>query len=122
MNPTTEQIQRLMEVAMVAAGNGLATDAETIFQGIAAVRRDSELPLVGRAFLSMNRGRFPEAIDLLQQALEKQPDSELALGFLGAALKFSGMNQAAEQVLEQVSGHGNNKAAVALADSLLHPA
>ena len=119
MQPSTESVQRLMEIGFVAVGNGLLTDAEAIFAGVQAVRPDSELPLIGRAFVRMNARQYREAVRLLQQAMEKNPESDLAMGFLGAALKLSGMNQTSREVLQQVIDANGSEEAVALAKSLL---
>lgn len=118
MQATTEQVQRLMETALVAAGAGLQDNAEDIFTGIQAVRPESELPAVGRAFGLMSAGRLPDSVLLLEQTASRHPDSELALSFLGAALKLSGRNQAAQDVLRRVAGAGTNAAAVNLAAAM----
>ena len=119
MQPNTQSVQRLMEIGLMAAGNGLLSDAETIFLGLAAARPESELPLVGRAFVRMNAGRHKEAALLLQQAMEKNPDSDLAMSFLGAALQMSGLTSASLDVLQQVIEANGNPEAVEFAKSLL---
>lgn len=119
MEPSTESVQRLMEIGFIAAGNGLLADAEAIFQGVQAARPESELPLVGRAFIRMNARQHRDAALLLQQAMEKNPDSDLAMSFLGAALQMSGMNQASRDVLQQVIAENGNEQAVELAKALL---
>ena len=119
MQPSTENVQRLMEIGFVAAGNGLLADAEVIFAGVQAARPDSELPLVGRAFIRMNAKQHRDAVLLLQQAMEKNPESDLAMSFLGAALQMSGMNQASREVLQQVIDANGNEQAVELAKALL---
>ncbi len=119
MTPSTQSVQQLMEIGLIAAGNGLLSDAECLFAGIEAVRPESELPLVGRAFVRMNAGRHLDAVNLLQQAMEKNPDSDLALSFMGMALKLAGMNQASREAFEQVLGAKNSEEAVALAKSVL---
>lgn len=121
MQPSTRNVQLLMEIGMVAAGNGLFADAEAIFNGVQAIRPESELPLVGRAIIRMQVKKYPEALFLLREAMEKNPESDLAMSFLGAALHLSGMNQASREVLGQVVDAGGNPQAVELAKSLLEP-
>ena len=116
MHPSTESVQRLMEIGFVAVGNGFFADAESIFSGVQAARPNSELPMIGRAFIRISAGRHHEAVQILQQALEINPESEMAMTFLGAALQFLGLSQASEGVLRQVQGSGE---AVELAKSLL---
>lgn len=115
MQPSTEQVQRLMEIAFVAAGNGLTSDAETIFAGIQAVRPESELPIIGRAIIKMNSGQLQDSIHLLREALLHNPDSDLGLSFLGVALQLSGHNHAAAEAFSQVADAGITTEAVELA-------
>ncbi len=121
MNVSTTFVQQLMEIGYLAAGGGMTTEATTIFQGVEAVRPDSELPVIGHAVARLSAGRADEAITLLKSALEKTPGSEMAAAFLGLALKSAGMSQAAESLLQQVIASGKNAQAVDLAQSLLHP-
>lgn len=115
MQPSTEQVQRLMEIAFVATGNGLTSDAETIFAGIQAVRPESELPIIGRAIIKMNSGQLQDSIHLLREALLHNPDSDLGLSFLGVALQLSGHNHAAAEAFSQVADAGITTEAVELA-------
>ncbi len=118
MQPSTESVQRLMEIGFLAAGSGQIKEANTIFAGIQSVRPDSELPMIGQAFVLMNTGKFPDAISTLQAALSKNPDSDLAMSFLGATLKLAGMSQAADNALQQVIADGKDPAAIALAEAM----
>lgn len=104
-----------MEIAFVAAGNGLTSDAETIFAGIQAVRPESELPIIGRAIIKMNSGQLQDSIHLLREALLHNPDSDLGLSFLGVALQLSGHNHAAAEAFSQVADAGITTEAVELA-------
>lgn len=108
-----------MEIGFVAAGNGLYREAEQIFIGIEAVRPESELPLVGRAFIRMNAGKPQSAIPLLKESLEINPDSDMALCFLGIASKLAGMSQASVEVFEQVIQANQTPEAIDLAQAML---
>ena len=67
----------------------------------------------------MNSEQFGDAIHLLRLAVEKNPDSDLAVSFLGAALKLSGHNHAGNEVLQQVLDEGTNAKAVNFAEALM---
>lgn len=108
-----------MEIGLAAAGNGYIAQAEQIFRGIEAIQPESELPLIGRAVARLNAGRKLEAIKILQSAMEKNPDSDLAMSFLGFALHLAGMKQASRDALTQVVEANNCEEAVALAKSVL---
>ena len=122
MQASTENVQLLMETALMAVGFGQYREAEKIFAAIQAVRPDSELPLVGRGVMLLNAGQHLDAIAWLQKAAEQNPDSELAVSFLGVALKLAGMNKAGDDVLQEVVRAGESTASVALADAMLQHA
>ena len=116
----TPTVQRLMEVGLVAAGNGMFSDANAIFDAIEAVRPESEIPMVGRAAAKMMAGRHDEAIDLLQGALKINPRSDFALSFLGLALSLAGMSDASHKALREVVDREESKPeCVDLADAIL---
>ncbi|MEO1524995.1 MAG: HrpB1 family type III secretion system apparatus protein [Planctomycetota bacterium] len=119
MNLQTQTVQRLMEIGFLAAGNNMESQANRIFDAVAAARPDSEMPNVGRAITALNKGHVNEAIELLRQAVERNSESEMAMTFLGLALKLGGMGAASEDALRQVVNSGGDPAAIELASSLL---
>lgn len=119
MEVNTETVQSLMEIGYVAVGCGYFAEAEAIFAGVQAARPASELPQLGRAMAKLNAGQVNEAISLLRGALETNPDSDLAMSFLGLALRKAGLGQASRDVLDQVIRANHQPEAVALARSLL---
>lgn len=121
MDIGTEAVRRLMEIGYMAAGGGMTAQADVIFAGVQAARPDSELPLIGRAVARLNSGRADDAITLLRQALERNPDSDLAAAFLGLALSQAGLRSAADALLQQVRAANRDPQAAALAGSLLEP-
>lgn len=117
---STELVRTLMEVGYLAIGFGRFADAETIFAGVQAARPESELPAIGRAVVRLNTGRPQDAVKLLSdEALRRNPDSDLAKSFLGLALKQNGENSRSQQLLQEVADRNANAEAVALAKSLL---
>ena len=119
MQASTELIQRLMEIGYAAAGGELFAEALTVFDGVRAVRPESEFPLIGRAVTEMNDGRHGEAVKTLEAALRANPQSPLTKSFRGLALKLSGMAQESQRVLEEVVAAGGDENAVAMARSIL---
>ncbi|MCA8998285.1 MAG: hypothetical protein KDA80_14900 [Planctomycetaceae bacterium] len=115
----TQTVQQLMEVAYVASGAGMLRDSEIIFQGVQAACPESVMPQIGRAVNLLNAGRPEEATQLLRAALDSFPESELAMSFLGLALRQAGFAQAMQSVCEQVVALGQDQEALALAQSLL---
>lgn len=119
MDLKTETVQRLMEIGYMAAGAGRSADADVIFTAVQAARPESEYPQIGRAVVCLNAGLHAEAIAVLRGALEINPDSDLAMAFLGFALQQAGLAQESQQVLQQVVDADGDPDAVAMAQAIL---
>ena len=105
-------LQLLMQVGLLASGRGYATEAETIFNGLKAVRPESDIPLIGMAVNRMNESDFEGAAEmLLNDVLERNPDNDLAKAFLAHALIASGVSDQAREVCEDVLASGNDATA-----------
>jgi Flp pilus assembly protein TadD len=117
----TELVQILMDAGFVATGSGRHSQAEIIFNGLAAARPESELPWIGLAVVLMNTGKSEEAAVLLQdKGLQINPDSCLARSFLGLAHKLSGHGAEAERVLNSVVADcPDQESSAAMAQALL---
>jgi hypothetical protein len=121
MEIETELLQLLMEAGYLAGGYGYFKESRRIFDGIAAVRPDSELPFIGMAVSSMNAGNNHEAIKILwEKALKTNPESDLAKSFLGLSLKLSGLNNESQTILQEVIDSRKNEVAVKMAQSLMN--
>ena len=113
----------LMEVGYLAGGYGFVSESEKIFNGIAAVRPESEYPYIGLAVTCLNANMNEAAVEILRtRALKANPDSDLAKSFLGLALKLAGMNAESQKVLQEVVDNGGAEEAVNMAKSLLEEA
>ncbi len=115
-----QSVQDLMEVGYLAGGYGYFKEAVTIFDGLAAVRPDSEYPHIGLAMTQLGMKQSEEAVRILRDhALPKNPDNSLTKAFLGLALMQAGLNGESENVLNQVIDANQNETAVELARNLL---
>ncbi|MDR3144624.1 MAG: hypothetical protein LBT64_03980 [Puniceicoccales bacterium] len=115
----TELVQLLMELGYVAVGRGLQLQAQAIFDGLAAARPNSEIPLIGLAVCKINFGDFLGASKILaEQALRINPDSGMAKCFLAMAIKEIGGKREAEELIGQVIETCEEPAAKKLAESL----
>ena len=113
-------VQLLMEIGYLAGGHGFFDESEIIFEGVKAARPDSEYPLIGLAVTKMNIGDYAEAARILgQEALKKNPESDLAMSFLGLVLKLSGLTSESEQIMSQVIEADRDQEAVNMAKSVL---
>ncbi|MDR2735552.1 MAG: HrpB1 family type III secretion system apparatus protein [Puniceicoccales bacterium] len=116
----TDIIRMLMDIGYVAAGCGLKSHAESIFDALIAARPSSELPLIGLAVVKITFGRISEASKILTETVTKiNPDSQLAKAFFGLLLKQIGSNHESEIVLNEVIKNNSDEDAVTLAKSIL---
>lgn len=114
----SEAIRTLMEVGMMAAGNGMFKQAFAVFDGIEAVRPDSEHGFVGVALINMNMGNYDEAVTVLREgALQKSPDSLEAKMILSMALRLAKRGAECEAVMKELRDSGD-EAARNFADAL----
>ncbi|CAM2065480.1 Tetratricopeptide repeat protein [Sulfidibacter corallicola] len=120
MEVSTETVQTLMEIGYLAGGYGFFKESITIFEGLSAIRPDSEFPHIGFAMTKLNMKQPEEAVAILRdQALAKNPGNSLTKSFLGLALRQAGHAHECENVLNDVIERNDNETAVALAKSLL---
>lgn len=121
MNVSVETLQRLTEVGYLACGHQLDGLAQQIFDGVAALRPDSDAPAIGRGLAALCRGDAGLAVELLQAARDAHPESDAVRSFLGLALKLAGLNQQSETILREVASAGRDPQAAAMAHAILHP-
>lgn len=111
MKPSSQAVRTLMEVGIASVGAGLRQQAMTIFEGIEAVRPDSEAPMIGAALIYMNSNAPEEAVKVLREgALTRNPKSVEARMFLGIALKMAGRNAECETVIKELNAIGDAQA------------
>lgn len=111
MKPSSQAVRTLMEVGVASVGAGLRQQAMTIFEGIEAVRPDSEAPMIGAALIYMNSNDPEEAVKVLREgALVKNPGSLEAKMFLGLALRMAGRNAECDTVIKELNSTGDAQA------------
>lgn len=119
MEASTELVRLLMEIGFVGMEAGLADDAIKVFDGVQAVRPDSEMPLIGRSIVQMSVNRPEDAVATLETATKMNPKSLFVKSYLGMALKLAGKSWKGRAVLNDVVATKGDAAAVALAQRLL---
>lgn len=119
MDIAAENLRLLLEIGILAGARGMVEPSRTIFKGLRAIRPQNEMPVIGDAMTSMQRGQNREASQYLLEALKLNPDSDLAKSFLGLALSRLGETKHATDVLEHVVAEGVDPAATRMAKGLL---
>jgi len=111
MEVPSKAVQTLMEIGVATAASGLASQALTIFEGIGAVRPDSEGVGMGVAMAQMGARAYDDAAKTLRdQVLARHPTSVEAKMFLGLALKLGGRNAECDSVIKELAASSDVKA------------
>ncbi len=97
-----EHLALLMEAGYVYLGMQRLKEAKEIFEGVAVLKPESEIPLVALAGVSFCKGKLKEAIQIYQKALKINPQSLYAKAYLGEACFFSGEKEEALRLLKEV--------------------
>ncbi|MDR2677569.1 MAG: hypothetical protein LBB26_03335 [Puniceicoccales bacterium] len=112
-------LQLLMQVGYVACGCGTPSLAKVIFEGIAAVRPNSELPLIGLAFVYIHMGKLTVACDILvNQATPINPNNQIIKAMAAMIFRISGEFTASDALLDEVIANGTDPQAVEFARQL----
>lgn len=116
----SELVRLLMRTGYAAAWNGLHKEAIAIFDGVGAVRPESEIPVIGAAVVAMLSGNYEVAVQTLREgALGLNSDSALARAHLGTALRLIGEEDEGRTMLAEVAADTSDEAAAAMARNVL---
>ncbi|WP_009965810.1 tetratricopeptide repeat protein [Verrucomicrobium spinosum] len=116
----SELVRLLMRIGYLAAWNGLYKEAIAVFDGVQAVRPESEIPIIGGAVVAILSGNPEVAIKSLKEgALTLNPGSDLARAHLGCALRLQGREEEGHAILQEVASTSSQPDARAMASNLL---
>lgn len=109
----------MMEAGFILVGLQRFKEAREVFEGVAVMAPDSELPVVALGSVDFCEGKFREACRRYKRALKINGDSPFARAHLGEALFFLGKTTEATQELASVIQADRGGKAGAFAQSLL---
>lgn len=116
----SELVRLLMRIGYAAAWQGLHKEAVAIFEGVGAVRPESEVPIIGASVVAMIAGNHDVAVQALKEgALDLNPASALARIHLGVALRLRGDEEEGLALLREVSAGSDDPEAAALAANVI---
>ena len=98
-----EHLGLMMEAGYVYLGMQRFKEARDVFEGVASMAPDSEIPLIAVGSVDFCQGKFTNAIRRYKKALKLNPESVYALAYMGEALFFMGKKNEAVRQLEEVS-------------------
>ncbi len=114
-------LQVMMEAGYVYLGMRRFKEAHEIFEGLAAIAPDSDVPLVAMGNVDFCENKVEKAIKRYEQALKLDPESIYAKVYLGEALVFAGKKEEGIELLREVKAAdrgGAGEFATALMDAL----
>lgn len=101
----------MMECGYIMVGMQRFKEARQVFEGIAVMAPDSEIPIVAQGSVSFCEGKFKEAVKHYNKAMKLNKDSLFAQAYLGEALFFLGeTDKSIEQLQGVVKKDGEGKA------------
>ncbi|MFH1653830.1 MAG: tetratricopeptide repeat protein [Pseudomonadota bacterium] len=106
-----EKLVVMMEAGYLFLGMQRYKEAHQVFEGVAALSPDSEVPVVALGSLAFCLGKFNDAIKLYDKALKIDPNSLFAKVYMAETLFFSGKPDKAKKLLVEVSTHDRHGAA-----------
>ncbi len=109
----------MMECGYILVGMQRFKEAQQVFEGIAVMAPDSEIPIVALGSVAFCEGKFREAVKQYQKALKLNASSPFARAYLGEAFFFLGDPEAAMKELEGVVAMDAEHKAAIFAKSLL---
>lgn len=116
----SELVRLLMRAGYAAAWNGLHKEAVAIFDGVGAVRPESEVPVIGAAVVAMLSGHDDVAVKTLEEgALSLNPESALAHAHLGVALRLRGDEEEGLAILREAAAQTQDADAARMAANVL---
>lgn len=98
-----EDLITLMEGGYIYLGMGRLEQAREVFEGVACLAPESEVPLVAIGSVHFAGKKFDQAIQCYKKALAVKPDSPFVRAYLGEALFFKGKKGEALAELEKAS-------------------
>jgi len=98
----SEHLALLMETGYIYLGMQRYKEAKEVFEGVASLKQESEIPLVALAGVFFCQGKLKEAIRIYNKALKLSPDSIYGKAYLAEALFFDGNKKEACSFLKEV--------------------
>ena len=92
----------MMEAGYIYLGMQRFKEARDVFEGVASLAPDSEIPLVALGSVDFCQGKFTNAIRHYKKAMKLSPEGLYATAYMGEALFFMGKKAEAVRHLEEI--------------------
>ena len=95
-------LKLMMEAGYIYMGMRRFREAKQVFEGVAALAPDNEVPVIALGSVAFCKGDIKGAVAAYHQALKVDPTSLFAQVYLGEALLFSGKKDEGLALLKEV--------------------
>lgn len=116
-----KHVSVMMEVGYIYIGMRRYKQARELFEGIAALVPDNEIPIVALGNVDFCEGRVKKSMSHYKKALKLNPKSLFARVYMGESLFFDGKQAEAMKLLTEVANEDKESAgefASALLDAI----
>jgi tetratricopeptide (TPR) repeat protein len=117
--PSDDELRAVLEAGFLLRDVMRYDEAATVFQGVAALRPDLELPVLGLSSVLIRQGELARAQELCESVLARSPDSLHAQVQLGEILLYRGSREEGEERLRAVIAEGGDSPHAVTAQALL---
>jgi len=115
----SETVTLLAELGFLAADHSMTSQADTIADGLAAMRPGTEQPHLVRAYGRLGARDVAGAEKILREGvLSANPESEAGKTLLGLALHLAGKGAERDNVLDEVISAGGSDHVIEIAQKL----
>ena len=98
-----EDLVILMEGGYLYLRMGRFEEAREVFEGIAVLAPENEIPLVALGSVYFAQMKYDQAVQVYKKALTVKPESAFARAYLGESLFFKGKRDEAMEELKKSS-------------------
>ncbi|MCS7079460.1 MAG: tetratricopeptide repeat protein [Chloracidobacterium sp.] len=117
--PSDQELRVVLEAGFVLRDVMRYDEAKAVFQGVAALRPDLELPPLALASVLIRQGDLARAQELCESVLARRPDSLHARVQHGEILLYRGRREEGEEILRSVVADGGDSPHAVTAQALL---
>lgn len=118
-NPSDQELRVVLEAGFLLRDVMRYEEAAAVFQGVAALRPDLELPTLALASVLIRQGELARAQALCEDVLTRHPDSLHARMQQGEILLYRGRREEGEAILRAVVADGGDSPHAVTAQALL---
>ena len=110
----------LCEAGFIAVNQEDETTATKLFKASELLKPENTLPKIGKGYMHMMKLEIPQACQLFDEVIAKEPDNEMAKAFLGLSYSLTASEVGkGEKLLHEMASKADDPLIKQLADTTL---